>query len=120
MSKIKVSEIFFSLQGEGLYTGVPSVFIRTFGCNFRCKGFGIPEGEKFPTEVDEIILNLKKHPEWTYDSLPLVKTGCDSYAAVYPKFKDLSPTLDINQIVHEVEMARQANQPASPRFTLES
>jgi len=33
---VKISEIFFSVQGEGLLTGVPSVFIRTSGCNLRC------------------------------------------------------------------------------------
>ena len=31
-----VSEMFYTLQGEGFYTGVPSVFIRTSGCNLRC------------------------------------------------------------------------------------
>jgi 7-carboxy-7-deazaguanine synthase len=33
---MKISEIFYSVQGEGLLTGVPSVFIRTSGCNLRC------------------------------------------------------------------------------------
>lgn len=36
MSKIKVSEIFLSIQGEGQYTGAPSVFVRTIGCTLRC------------------------------------------------------------------------------------
>jgi 7-carboxy-7-deazaguanine synthase len=33
---MKIAEIFYSIQGEGLLTGVPSVFIRTSGCNLRC------------------------------------------------------------------------------------
>ena len=44
MSKIKIAELFYSIQGEGRYMGVPSVFLRTFGCNFKCAGFGMPKG----------------------------------------------------------------------------
>ena len=34
--KIKISEIFFSIQGEGVLIGTPTVFIRLYGCNLRC------------------------------------------------------------------------------------
>jgi organic radical activating enzyme len=37
---LAISEIFYSLQGEGRYTGRPSVFVRFGGCNLRCEGFG--------------------------------------------------------------------------------
>ena len=42
---LKIAEIFYSVQGEGIFAGVPSVFIRTFGCNFECRGCGLPEGK---------------------------------------------------------------------------
>lgn len=37
-----ISELFYSLQGEGTLTGVPSVFIRTSGCNLRCRWCDTP------------------------------------------------------------------------------
>ena len=98
MEKIKIAEIFYSLQGEGQYVGVPSVFLRTFGCNFRCQSFGLPRGQT-TTEVKNVISNLNNYN--SYEQLPLVKTGCDSYASVYPEFKDLSPMLTVDAIVQQ-------------------
>lgn len=109
MAKIKIAEIFYSLQGEGLYTGVPSVFVRTFGCNFSCRGFGMPDGQR-TTEPEDIAKTfLVENPGCSYEELPLAKTGCDSYASWHPKFKSLSPTMDINAIIHEMEEARIAD-----------
>jgi organic radical activating enzyme len=99
MSKIKIAELFYSIQGEGRYMGVPSVFLRTFGCNFRCPSFGLHHGET-TTEVIPIIKNLDNYK--SYNDLPLVSTGCDSYAAVYPEFKDLSPMLTSEAIVERI------------------
>lgn len=99
MSKIKVSELFYSIQGEGKYQGVPSVFLRTFGCNFRCPSFGLHHGEK-TQEVAPIIANLDKYK--SYNELPLVSTGCDSYAAVYPEFKDFSPMIHSDELAERM------------------
>ena len=99
MSKIKVAELFYSLQGEGKYVGVPSVFLRTFGCNFMCSGFGMPKGNA-SKERDVIAVNIDAYK--TYDSLPLVHTGCDSYASWDPRFKHLSPVLETNSIVDSI------------------
>lgn len=92
--KIKVSEIFYSVQGEGKYQGVPSVFMRTFGCNFQCRGFGMPKGK-----LSEEYLAVDPQKYSNYDSLPLVHTGCDSYPSWDVRFKHLSPTLTVEQIV---------------------
>jgi organic radical activating enzyme len=89
--KIKVSELFYSIQGEGRYMGVPSVFLRTFGCNFTCDGFGMPPGEK-SNERNSVATRVAEFKQ--YKDLPLVSTGCDSYASWDPRFKDLSPVVE--------------------------
>jgi len=96
---IKVSEIFYSIQGEGRYMGVPSVFLRTFGCNFTCSGFGMPKGEK-SNERDSVASNIRKYKK--YKDLPLVNTGCDSYASWDPRFKHLSPVLTTEKIAEAI------------------
>ena len=61
-----ISEIFHSLQGEGELTGVPSVFVRTSGCNLRCNWCDTPyaswnpEGENL--EVEEIVRRVRAFP----------------------------------------------------------
>jgi organic radical activating enzyme len=97
MSKIKIAELFYSIQGEGRYMGVPSVFLRTFGCNFKCQGFGMPRGE-LSEEAENVNPDLYKE----YKSLPLVSTGCDSYASWDPRFKHLSPLLDSDAIADAI------------------
>ena len=99
MSKIKIAELFYSIQGEGRYMGVPSVFLRTFGCNFKCAGFGMPRGE-VSKEVDDIAEVV--HMFDKYEDLPLVSTGCDSYASWDPRFKNLSPVLESDAIVDRI------------------
>ena len=97
--KLKVSELFYSAQGEGRFVGVPSVFLRTFGCNFTCAGFGCGPGEK-STEADEVAKNIALYKNFT--ELPLVNTGCDSYASWHPAFKDLSPTVETGALVDQI------------------
>jgi 7-carboxy-7-deazaguanine synthase len=99
MSKIKLAELFYSIQGEGRYMGVPSVFLRTFGCNFTCQGFGMPRGE-LSNEREAIAERIVEFKD--YNELPLVSTGCDSYASWDPRFKDLSPLVETDGIVERI------------------
>jgi organic radical activating enzyme len=101
MSKIKVSELFYSVQGEGRYMGVPSVFLRTFGCNFTCDGFGMSRGEKSLERI-QVAFAHENTPYKDYKELPLVSTGCDSYASWMPAFKELSPVLTTDAIVDRI------------------
>ena len=99
MNHLKVSELFYSIQGEGRYMGVPSIFLRTYGCNFTCGGFGMPKGE-MSRERDVIAIKAEDYTD--YKSLPLVSTGCDSYASWDPRFKHLSPVLTTVSIVDSI------------------
>jgi len=102
MSKIKIAELFYSIQGEGRYMGVPSVFLRTFGCNFKCAGFGMSRGELSYEATDIAATHAMIKPFQTYGELPLVSTGCDSYASWMPEFKDLSPMLTTDAIAERI------------------
>lgn len=97
MGKLKVSEIFYSLQGEGLFMGTPSIFLRLFGCNFTCGGFGLSRGEISQERFKVDPKQFKK-----YEDLPLVHTGCDSYPSWDPRFKHLSPVLEVDEVVDKI------------------
>jgi organic radical activating enzyme len=99
MAKLKIAELFYSIQGEGRYMGVPSIFLRTFGCNFTCSGFGMGKGEK-SSERDAIFQTIDNYKK--YEDLPLVSTGCDSYASWDPRFKHLSPVLDTDSVADAI------------------
>jgi organic radical activating enzyme len=102
MSKIKIAELFYSIQGEGRYMGVPSVFLRTFGCNFKCAGFGMPRGELSMEAAGIAATHSLITPFQKYEELPLVSTGCDSYASWMPEFKELSPMLTSEAIADRI------------------
>ena len=63
---MKIAEIFYSIQGEGTLVGVPSVFVRTSGCNLRCVWCDTPYTSWTPEgaemSLDEILACAREHP----------------------------------------------------------
>jgi len=63
---MKISEIFYSIQGEGMLTGVPSVFVRTSGCNLRCVWCDTPYTSWSPEgaemTIEEILTPVRSFP----------------------------------------------------------
>jgi len=78
------------------------VFLRTFGCNFKCAGFGMPRGEVSHEATDIAATHTMIESFQKYEDLPLVSTGCDSYASWHPDFKDLSPMLTSEAITDRI------------------
>jgi organic radical activating enzyme len=100
--KLRYSEAFYSIQGEGKYVGVPSVFLRTFGCNFRCQNFGLERGRektRYNPEVEKLIEDKVHETTEKFEDLPLVFSGCDTYASIYPEFRHLVMDKTIDDVV---------------------
>ena len=76
-----VVETFISLEGEGFYTGHPTVFVRLGGCNLTCKGFNNPNLEE--------VLDFNPKDYSNLSDLPAITKGCDSNYAVSNKFSHL-------------------------------
>jgi len=87
---MRIAEIFHSIQGEGLLAGVPSIFIRTSGCNLRCHWCDTPYASWKPEgpemSIEEI---LKKLTEWSCDHVVL--TGGEPMIA--PDLPELATAL---------------------------
>ncbi|MFC1584694.1 7-carboxy-7-deazaguanine synthase QueE [Fibrobacterota bacterium] len=62
MRKIAINEIFYSIQGEGFYTGKPAVFIRTAGCNLSCSYCDTDFSEKERLSCDSILERVREFP----------------------------------------------------------
>lgn len=85
---IPYSEIFYSIQGEGPNTGVPTVWLRFFLCNLQCDGFGQDD----PTNPDTYELpykNIDVSRIKMIEDLPVFSKGCDSSYSWSAKFKHL-------------------------------
>jgi 7-carboxy-7-deazaguanine synthase len=90
LNQMRIAEIFYSIQGEGKLTGMPSVFIRASGCNLRCSWCDTPyaswnpEGEDWP--LDKILKAVEKFP-----ARHAVLTGGEP--VIMPEISDLCTSL---------------------------
>ena len=82
-TKMKVNEIFYSLQGEGAHTGTPAIFIRFASCNLRCP-FCDTNFDKYNELSKSAILDAIKE----YPAQLVVLTGGE------PTLQDLAPLID--------------------------
>ena len=116
--KIRYSEIFYSFQGEGAYTGKPTVWIRFFGCNLECSGFG----QKEPTKPETYELPYKKLDITqikSLDHMPVFDYGCDSSYSWASKFKHLAKTETVEKVCDKLIKLIPQNR-FSPRFDVTS
>jgi 7-carboxy-7-deazaguanine synthase len=57
---LQLAEIFYSIQGEGMWTGTPAVFVRLAGCNLACDFCDTDYSTKFFASVDEVVERVRE------------------------------------------------------------
>ena len=116
MNKLRYSEMFYSIQGEGRYVGVPSLFLRLFGCNFECQGFG-QDRDRSKWIPHESMPHNQEHPDVkSLVDLPVPHVGCDSSFSWGKKWGHLAKHEDIDTIIKKMDMVNWYGRkgPASP------
>lgn len=99
---LKYSEIFYSFQGEAELAGTPTVWLRFFGCNLECNGFG----QKDPSDSSTWILPYKDHDlidVKRVEDLPVWQYGCDSSYSWSKKYKHLAQTNTVEEVCDKLE-----------------
>jgi 7-carboxy-7-deazaguanine synthase len=102
---MKIAEIFYSIQGEGILAGVPSVFIRTSGCNLRCVWCDTPytswspEGREMT--IPEIVAEAR-----AFGAAHAVVTGGEPMIA--PAVADLTRDLNMHVTIETAGTIYQA------------
>jgi len=99
--EIKYSEIFTSFQGEAGFAGMPTIWVRFFGCNLECNGFG----QKNPMDESTYVLpyktiDISKYK--TLEELPVFEHGCDSSYSWSKRFDSLVHRRSVGDLVDKL------------------
>jgi 7-carboxy-7-deazaguanine synthase len=57
---LQLSEVFYTIQGEGMWTGTPAVFVRLAGCNLACDFCDTDYSTKFFASVDDVVTKVRE------------------------------------------------------------
>lgn len=90
---IPVVEMFYSIQGEGKYTGKPSIFIRLFGCNFECNGFSNTDSDGNIGDIE--IRRVSSIYELSNNDF---EKGCDSRYSWHKDYEHLAKRMTADEI----------------------
>jgi 7-carboxy-7-deazaguanine synthase len=107
---VKISEIFYSIQGEGSLVGVPSVFVRTSGCNLRCVWCDTPYTSWAPEGEDWPLSRILKTID-SFRATHVVVTGGEPMIA--PQIGDLTQQLHQRGLHITIETAGTVNTPVA-------
>jgi len=122
-AKLRITEIFFSLQGEARTVGFPTVFVRLTGCPLRCSYCDTTyayQGGEWQT-IDEILEQVAQYetcyvcvtggePLAQADCLPLLRRLCDEG---YKVSLETSGALDVSEVDTRVSKVMDLKTPAS-------
>lgn len=122
-SSLRITEVFYSLQGEARSSGMPTVFVRLTGCPLRChycdSAYAFHGGERrsFSSLLDEVVLHRAKYvcvtggePLAQPEVLPFLTALCD---AGYQVSLETSGAMDIREVDERVSIVLDLKTPAS-------
>jgi len=100
--KYYYSEIFDSIQGEGMYTGQWTLWLRFFLCNLQCNGFGQIDPTN-PESYDLPFQDFDANSVNRVEDLPVWEKGCDSSYTWSKKFKHLMGQKTARELVDKIK-----------------
>jgi len=98
MQKYSIHEIFYSIQGEGTRVGVPTIFIRTFGCNLHCWYCDTDQSNIIPQQLTgkqiiDLVTSISNNPNTSIcitGGEPLLTIDYDLLSLLSEKYHDIS------------------------------